>query len=67
MLTIVISLGDPMDRGAWWGVVHGVVKVGHDLVTKASSLLFPLVLCCFCPYNSPKPYTSQYLVFLISK
>ena len=23
-----------MDRGAWWATVHGVAKVGHDLVTK---------------------------------
>ena len=25
-------LGNPMDRGVWW--VHGVVRVGHNLVTK---------------------------------
>ena len=24
------SLGNPVDRGAWWGAVDGV---GHDLVT----------------------------------
>ena len=23
-----------MDREAWWATVHGVAKVGHDLVTK---------------------------------
>ena len=23
-----------MDRGAWWAVVHGVERVGHDLTTK---------------------------------
>ena len=22
--------GPPMDRGAWWAVVHGVARVGHD-------------------------------------
>ena len=27
-------LGNPMDRGAWWAIVHGVTRVGHDLVTK---------------------------------
>ena len=27
-------LGNPMDRGAWWDTVHGVGRVGHDLVTK---------------------------------
>ena len=24
----------PMDRGAWQVIVHGVTRVGHDLVTK---------------------------------
>ena len=23
-----------MDRGAWWATIHGVTRVGHDLVTK---------------------------------
>ena len=28
-------LGNPMDRGAWWDMVHGVAKeVRHNLVTK---------------------------------
>ena len=27
-------LGNPMDRGTWQAVVHGVTRVGHDLVTK---------------------------------
>ena len=27
-------LENPMDRGAWWSTVHGVVRVGHDLATK---------------------------------
>ena len=27
-------LGNPMARGAWWDTVHGVRRVGHDLVTK---------------------------------
>jgi len=22
-------LGNPMDRGAWWAIVHGV-RIGHD-------------------------------------
>jgi len=30
----------PMNRGAWWAVVHGVSKrVRHDLVTKQQQLL----------------------------
>jgi len=28
------SLGNPMGRGAWWATVHGVGRVGHNLVTK---------------------------------
>ena len=27
-------LENPMDRGAWQAIVHGVVRVGHDLATK---------------------------------
>ena len=30
-----------MDRGAWWTTVHGVSRVGHNLVTK------PPPLYCF--------------------
>ena len=30
-------LENPMDRGAWQATVHGVVTVGHDLVTKPPS------------------------------
>ena len=24
------GLENPMDRGAWWAIVHGVTRVGHD-------------------------------------
>ena len=27
-------LENSMDRGAWQAIVHGVARVGHDLVTK---------------------------------
>ena len=27
-------LGNPMDRGGWWAIVHGVARVGHDLAIK---------------------------------
>ena len=27
-------LENPMDRGAWQATVHGVARVGHDLLTK---------------------------------
>ena len=28
------GLGNPVDRGAWQAIVHGVVRVRHDLATK---------------------------------
>ena len=30
---------NPMDRGAWRATVHGVARVGHDLVTKLPPML----------------------------
>ena len=27
-------LENPMDRGAWWAIVHGIARVRHDLVSK---------------------------------
>ena len=29
-------LENPMDGGAWWAVVHGVARVGHDWATSLS-------------------------------
>ena len=28
-------LGNHMDRGAWWAIVHGVERVRHDLATQS--------------------------------
>ena len=30
-------LENPIDRGAWQATVHGVIRVGYDLVTKPPS------------------------------
>ena len=27
-------LGNHMERGAWWAIVHGVARVGHDLASQ---------------------------------
>ena len=27
-------LGNAKDKGAWWAIVHGVTRVGHNLATK---------------------------------
>ena len=41
-------LGNPMDRGAWWAAIHGVVRVRHNLATKQQQqmmhkvILFPV-------------------------
>ena len=34
-------LGNSMDRGAWRTTVHGVARVGHNLVTKHQLLIHP--------------------------
>ena len=31
-------LENPLDRGAWQATVHGVIRVGHDLVTKSTTI-----------------------------
>ena len=31
-------LGNPMDRGAWRAIVHGVKRVGHNFTTKPPEL-----------------------------
>ena len=36
-----------MDRGAWQATVHGVARVGHDLVTKLPP---PPPLCDYICY-----------------
>ena len=28
------SLGNPMDRGAWWAAAPGVSRFGHELATR---------------------------------
>ena len=31
-------LESPLDRGAWWAIVHGVTRVRYDFVTKPPKL-----------------------------
>ena len=33
------SLGNPMNRGALWAIVHGVTRVGPNAATKPPSIL----------------------------
>ena len=37
-------LENSKDRGAWEDIVHGVAKVGHDLVTKLPPPLYKNIL-----------------------
>ena len=41
----------PMDRGGWWATVHGVTKVGHDLVTKRPPLYYYISFIVFFKNN----------------
>ena len=36
-------LGNPMDRGAWQAVVHGVARIGYKIATKQQQQLFYLI------------------------
>ena len=42
-------LGNPMDRGAWQNIVHGVARVRHNLTTK------PPPHTCICPLPLEPP------------
>ena len=38
---LYFRLENPTDRGAWWATVHGVTRVGHNLVNKPPPPLLP--------------------------
>ena len=59
-------LEKPMDRGVWWATVHGVTRVGHELVTKPPPLnygggnednghLLQMIPCMHCYTHCPQP------------
>ena len=59
-------LENPMDRGVWWATVHGVTRVGHELVTKPPPLnygggnednghLLQMIPCMHCYTHCPQP------------
>ena len=43
-------LENPRDRGAWWATVHGVTRVGHDLVTKPPPPLLKAKAVSLCDF-----------------
>ena len=49
-----------MDRGAWQATVHGVTRVGHDLVTKSPYIYIYIYVCIY-------PMITMNLVFSFLK
>ena len=37
-------LGNPMDRGAWWAIVHGIAKNGTRLSNMLTFTFVPLTI-----------------------
>ena len=54
----VLLPGNPMDRGAWRATVHGVARVGHNLVTKQLDSCYAIIL-------SLRKFCMVFLVLLI--
>ena len=45
-----------MDRGAWKAIVHGVTRVGHDLVTKLPPLISLVLYVSILVLNENLPF-----------
>ena len=52
-------LENPMDRGAWQTTVHGVARVGHNLVTKPLPSCLVVILYWFIYILFPCPYSTH--------
>ena len=58
----ILAWKNPMDKGVWWAIVHGVTRVRYDLVTK------PLFFRCFphvCHYRVLSRILCAFLFFKI--
>ena len=55
--TSVFSLGNPMDRGAWWAIVHGVAKSQTQLSNWACTLILQYTF-----FKGSPPHTVRKLV-----
>ena len=51
-------LENPVDQGAWRAMVHGISRVGHNLVNKPPSLAFKGYVNC----TKFQPMLSEYLL-----
>ena len=54
-------LGNLIDRGIWQAIVHGVTRVGHDLVTKPPPCLYSRLKT----NNDNKTWISIYFISFI--
>ena len=44
----VLAWRIPVDRGAWWAIVHGVTKICTRLTDKHSTAQFVYIVVCLC-------------------
>ena len=51
-------LENPMDRGAWQATVHGIARVGHDLATKPTPLIFSFFVYSWPPNTALQDLSS---------
>ena len=60
-------LGNSMNRAAWWAIVHGVARVGHDLATKLPQSLVCVLLSLQVVYNKIISTANFYLsgIFIV--
>ena len=53
-------LENPMDRGAWQVTVHGIARVGHDLVTKPPNQTYTYMYICICVHIHSSKNSLEY-------
>ena len=53
-------LRNPLDREAWWAMVHGVAK-RHDLATQRQQHdpSSSLIMCSYCSHNAGKQFVEE--------
>ena len=62
-------LENPMDNGAWWTIIHGAARVGHDIATKPPpQMKFMFLIYFYFMVNHDKSISSHmYLIVFCGK